>query len=98
MKNPKVGERVKVYAGIADFTDVIKEVKEDFLLIGNFGWFSRRQCVRIVPKNRMEFWIPKEWNSENIAMLREQGNEWLMIAPPDNGSRSRYIRVREVKP
>lgn len=61
MKNPKVGERVKVYwnNGASDILE-IANVEGDFVYFHG-GMVptvvDRRQCVRLVKKKRREFWI-----------------------------------------
>lgn len=101
MKNPKVGEKVRVYYSEGCMEGKITKVANNAIKLaddtGTLGWYHRRQCVRLVPKKRMEFWIPRSWNGENLGLLRDKGNAWLEVVPPDYDDKARYIHVREVK-
>jgi hypothetical protein len=59
MKNPKVGERARAYFGDVGFIDrEITNVSGSLVRFGDAGWYDRRQCVRLVNKNkRREFWL-----------------------------------------
>jgi|SRR5690606_40807321 len=107
MKNPKVGERVAVYASERFVGTVEKgpgritrEGPEDLWLIspddpdkhGMFGWYHPKQCRRLKPRKKpREFWI-------NEAMIQHMGDDVATVDVTAQYPRTKFIHVREVLP
>ena len=96
MKNPKVGEKVRAYFGSSSVKGEVTSVSKDLLAVTDEDdavyWFDRRQCVRLVPKKRRDFWIVARNNSA-----------WLVFGSAIDAEESAWlndeiIHVREVKP
>jgi hypothetical protein len=103
MKNPTIGERVRVYdSGISTtggHLDGIISKIEGVSVCLDFGtpgsrWFDRRQCVRLVKKkNPRQWWI----NLRGVSNWIDNPDGTTLRTTPPGNFPGKWIRVREVK-
>lgn len=104
MKNPKIGEKINVYVQgekLLKKTSIIS-VSDDAITVldlqGALRTFDRRQCVRLIKKERREWWvaIPKDHLRRPVCFKQKtqtsltDGNEYeIPIAE--------WVLVKEVR-